>query len=88
MEEIDVLLIGLNNLAISLGVPGNIMGKVVQTVIGEVADAAEKYHKVFAIHSSDALLDRWNSRMQMVMSELDINILQNGFAGVAKKYQK
>ncbi len=87
-EGIDVLLIGPNDLAISLGVPGNIMGEVTQTAIGKVADAAEKYGKVFCIHGSDALLEKWDSRMQMVMSDLDINILASGFSGIAKKFKK
>lgn len=86
-EGIDVLLIGPNDLAISLGVPGDIMGEVTQEAIGKVADAAEKYGKVFCIHGSDALLAKWESRMQMVMNELDINILQSGFAAIAKKYK-
>jgi len=88
VEGIDVLLIGPNDLAISLGVPGDIMGGVNQTAIGKVADAAEKHHKVFAIHGNDALLEKWDSRIQMVMSALDINVLHNGFASIAKKYQK
>jgi len=85
---IDVLLIGPNDLAISLGVPGDIMGEVNQTAIGKVADAAEKHKKIFAIHGNDDLLEKWNSRIQMVMSALDIIVLQNGFASIAKKYQK
>jgi len=88
VEGIDVLLIGPNDLAISLGIPGDIMGEVNQTAIGKVADAAEKYHKVFAIHGKDALLEKWGPRMQMVMSTLDINILQNGFSSIANKYRK
>lgn len=87
VEGIDVLLIGPNDLANSLGVPGDIMGEVNQSAIGKVADAAEKYHKVFAIHGNDALLEKWNPRMQMVMNDLDINILQNGFSSIVKKYQ-
>lgn len=88
VKGIDVLLIGPNDLAISLGVPGDTMGDINQTAIGKVANAAEKHNKVFAIHGNDALLERWDSRMQMVMNDLDINILQNGFASIAKKYQK
>ena len=89
VEGIDVLLIGPTDLAISLGVPGDIMGEVSQTAIGKVADAAEKHHKIFSMHSSnDALLEKWDSRIQMVMNTFDINILQNGFASIAKKFKK
>jgi 2-keto-3-deoxy-L-rhamnonate aldolase RhmA len=88
VEGIDVLLIGPNDLAISLGVPGETMGDVTQNAIGKVADAAEKYGKVFAIHSGDAMLDKWESRMQMIMNTLDISILTEGFSRIAKKYKK
>jgi len=65
------------------------MGEVSQTAIGKVADAAEKHHKIFSMHSSnDALLEKWDSRIQMVMNTFDINILQNGFASIAKKFKK
>jgi 2-keto-3-deoxy-L-rhamnonate aldolase RhmA len=88
VEGIDVLLIGPNDLAISLGVPGDIIGELNQAAIGKVADAAEKYHKVFAIHGSDALLEKWDFRMKMVMSSLDISILQSGFSSIVKKYKR
>ena len=88
VEGIDVLLIGPNDLAISLGVPGETMGDVTQAAIGKVADAAEKHGKVFAIHAGDGMLEKWDSRMQMVMNTLDIDVLKNGFASIAKKYQK
>lgn len=87
-DGIDVLLIGPNDLAISLGVPGDIMGKKTQEAIGRTADAAEKYGKVFCIHGSDALLKKWESRMQMVMNDLDISILQQGFASIANTYKQ
>ena len=88
VEGIDVLLIGPNDLAISLGVPGDTMGELNQTAIGKVADAAEKHHKIFAIHGNDTLLEKWDSRMKMVMSSHDISILQNGFSSIVKKYKK
>ena len=89
VEGIDVLLIGPNDLAISMGVPGETMGEVVQEAIGKVHAAAEKHGKVFAIHSGDAMLDKWVPKgMQMVMNNLDINLLKSGFSAIAKKYKK
>jgi 2-keto-3-deoxy-L-rhamnonate aldolase RhmA len=88
VEGVDVLLIGPNDLAISLGVPGDIMSEINQAAISKVADAAEKYHKFFAIHGNDTLLSRWDSRLQIVMSDLDINIIKNGFSSIAKKYKR
>ncbi len=88
VEGVDVLLIGPNDLAISLGVPGDTMGELNQAAIAKVADAAQKHKKFFAIHGNDALLERWDSRLQMVMNDLDISILQNGFSSIVKKYQR
>ena len=88
VKGIDVLLIGPNDLAISLGVPGDVMGGAVQAAIEKVVIAAEKNGKVFAMHSGDALLDKWVPRgMKMIMNSLDISVLQSGFSSIAKKYK-
>lgn len=89
VEGIDVLLIGPNDLSISLGVPGEKMSDIVQEAIGKTEEAAKKYGKFFAMHSAGALMDKWESRgMQMVMSDMDIGVLKSGFAAIAKKYCK
>ncbi len=88
VKGIDVLLIGPNDLAISLGVPGDVMGGAVQAAIEKVVIAAEKNGKVFAMHSGDALLDKWVPRgMKMIMNSLDLSVLQSGFSSIAKKYK-
>jgi len=88
VEGIDVLLIGPNDLAISMGVPGETQGNVVQEAIGKVAAAAKKNGKVFAMHSGDALLERWVPEgMQLVMNTIDIGILKGGFANIVEKYK-
>ncbi len=87
VEGIDVLLLGPNDLSISLGVPGEVMGDTVQAAIAKVADAAEKNGKVFAMHAGAALLEKWIPRgMQMIMESLDINVLKSGFSTIATKY--
>lgn len=89
VEGIDVLLIGPNDLSNALGIPGDLMNEILQQAIGTVAEAAKKYGKVFAIHSGDALLDKWESRgMQMIMNNLEINLLSAGFSAIAQKYRK
>jgi len=87
IEGIDVLLIGPNDLSISLGMPGKIFDPLVQEAIGKVADSADRHNKIFSIHGSDALLELWEDRMQMVMTSIDINVLTQGFAALAKKYK-
>ncbi|GAB4112498.1 MAG: aldolase/citrate lyase family protein [Candidatus Caldatribacteriota bacterium] len=88
VEGIDVLLVGPNDLAISLGVPGDIMGEKNQAAIRKVVEAAEKYKKFFAIHGNDALLESWDSKLQIIMNSLDISVLQNGFASIAQRYRR
>jgi 2-keto-3-deoxy-L-rhamnonate aldolase RhmA len=82
-----VLLIGPNDLSISLGMPGKIFDPLVQEAIGKVADSADRHNKIFSIHGSDALLELWEDRMQMVMTSIDMNVLTQGFAALAKKYK-
>lgn len=88
VEGIDVLLIGPNDLAISLGVPGDLNGDRVHKAIAKVRDAAKRNGKVFSLHAGDTLLEKWaGSDMQMVMNNLDISVLASGFAAIAKKYK-
>jgi hypothetical protein len=59
-----------------------------QDAIGEVSEAAKKHRKFFAMHGDDTLLDRWEKNgMQMVMSDLDIDILKSGFSKIVEKYR-
>lgn len=88
VDGIDALLIGPNDLALSLGVPGDLMGDVLNDAIGKVAAAAKTHNKVFGLHAPDGLLDRWMSKgCNLVMSGLDAGILGGGFAQIAKKYK-
>ena len=88
INGIDVLLIGPNDLSISLGVPGETMSKPVSDAIEKVAEACKKYNKVFAMHSGSNLLDKWVPKgMRMIMNSLDVNVLQLGFKDIAEKYK-
>lgn len=87
VEGIDVLLIGPNDLSISLGMPGKMFDPLVQEAIGKVADSAERHNKIFSIHGSDELLELWKDRMQMVMTSIDIDVMTQGFSALAKKFK-
>jgi len=88
VEGIDVVLVGPNDLSISLGVPGDKMSEAVQVGIDKVAKAAQRHGKIFSMHSAGALMDKWEARgMQMVMSDMDIGVLKSGFQAIAKKYR-
>jgi 2-keto-3-deoxy-L-rhamnonate aldolase RhmA len=85
---IDALLIGPNDLAISLGCAGNLMGDALEKAIGKVAEAAKKHGKIFGLHAPDGLLERWIPRgCTLVMSNLDISILGAGMKAIAQKYK-
>ncbi len=88
VEGIDALLIGPNDLAISLGSAGDLMGDTLDKAIGKVAAAAQKHDKIFGMHAPDGLLERWVSRgLTLVMSSLDSNILSAGLRAICQKYK-
>jgi 2-keto-3-deoxy-L-rhamnonate aldolase RhmA len=85
---IDALLIGPNDLAISMGCVGDLLGDTVDKAIGKVAAAAKKHGKIFGMHGPDPLTERWLPRgLTLVMSNLDANILANGLKAIAQKYK-
>jgi 4-hydroxy-2-oxoheptanedioate aldolase len=85
---IDALLIGPNDLAISLGCAGDLMGDALDKAIGKVAAAAKKHGKIFGLHAPDGLLERWVPRgCTLIMSSLDISILSAGMKAVAQKFR-
>lgn len=86
VNGIDVLLVGPNDLAVSLGVPGELMGERTQRAIGEVARAAREHEKLFAIHGSDELLALWRDDTRMIMSSLDIGMIKSQFHAIAERH--
>jgi 4-hydroxy-2-oxoheptanedioate aldolase len=85
---IDALLIGPNDLAISLGCAGDLLGDVLDKAIGKVAAAAIKHGKIFGLHAPDALLERWIPRgCTLIMSSLDAGILAAGMKAISGKYK-
>lgn len=88
LDGIDALLIGPNDLAISLGVTGDLLGATVHEAIQRVADAARDNNKVFGLHAPDALLERWiPNGCNLIMSGLDIGIVSAGLKAIADKYK-
>jgi 2-keto-3-deoxy-L-rhamnonate aldolase RhmA len=85
---IDALLIGPNDLAISMGCAGDLLGDTVDKAIAKVAAAAKKHGKIFGMHGPDPLTDRWLPRgLTLVMSNLDTNILAAGLKAICQKYK-
>jgi 4-hydroxy-2-oxoheptanedioate aldolase len=85
---IDALLIGPNDLAISVGCPGDLLGDTLDISIAKVAEAAKKHGKIFGMHGPDGLTDRWLPRgLTLVMSSQDTNILAAGMKAISQKYK-
>ncbi len=85
---IDALLIGPNDLAISMGCAGDLLGDTVDKAIGKVAAAAKKHGKIFGMHGPDPLTERWLPKgLTLVMSNLDANILANGLKAISQKFK-
>ncbi len=88
VSGIDALLVGPNDLGISLGCAGDLMGDVLDHAIGRVAAAAERHGKIFGIHGPDALLDRWIPRgCTLIMSSLDAAILSTGMRAISNRFK-
>jgi 2-keto-3-deoxy-L-rhamnonate aldolase RhmA len=85
---IDVLLIGPNDLSISLGVPGDTMCSTMIDAIDHVADVCKRNGKAFGIHAGPKLLEKYADRLNFVMMQNDIDILSAGFANIASTLQR
>lgn len=81
---IDALLIGPNDLSVSLGIPGDIMNPVELEAIAKVAAACKKHNKVFGLHAGAELLARFAKDLTLVMSMVDTDLLTQGFGAVRK----
>ncbi len=84
-KGIDVLLIGPNDLSISMGVPGDTMNPIMIEAISKVADACERNGKAFAIHAGPKMLELFSPRLNMLMMQNDIDILRNGLKTISDK---
>jgi 2-keto-3-deoxy-L-rhamnonate aldolase RhmA len=86
---LDALLIGPNDLAISLGCAGDFMGEILHDAIGRVAAAAATHGKIFGMHAGDPLLERWIPKgLTLVMNNLDGNMLAAAMKAISRRYQE
>ena len=88
VDGIDALLIGPNDLSISLGCAGELTHPDVDRAIEKVARVAAENKKVFGMHAGDALLDKWIPYgLSLIMNRIDIDILASGIAAISEKYK-
>ena len=84
---IDALLIGPNDLAISLGHTGDLENPSVLAAIDNVAEAAGRHGKIFGMHGPDALMERYlPAGLRLIMSKLDISMLLGAMGEIAAKW--
>jgi 2-keto-3-deoxy-L-rhamnonate aldolase RhmA len=83
-EGIDVLLIGPNDLSLSLGIPGDMTNPLELEAIAKVAAACKKHGKFFGMHAGISLLKKFASELSVIMSSTDSDVLLQGFSEIQK----
>lgn len=78
-EGIDVLLIGPNDLSISLGIPGDLMNPIEIEAIAKVAAACKKHGKAFGLHAGAKMHEMFKDQETFMMLSTDLDLLNNGF---------
>lgn len=84
IEGIDAIIIGPNDLSISLGVPGKLDDPIELEAIAKVAAACKKAGKFFGLHSGEGLSNRFSSELNIVMQGLDCDFLKVSFERISK----
>lgn len=84
VDGIDCLLIGPNDLSISLGIPGDTMNQIELDAISRVADACEAHRKMFALHAGPKMCDIFKDRLSFNIQKFDVEFLADGFKSVVK----
>jgi 4-hydroxy-2-oxoheptanedioate aldolase len=86
---IDALLIGPNDLAVSLGCPGEMANPKLLKAIDAVAEASDRNGKIFGMHGPEDLMERYLSKgLRLIMSSLDINLLLGGMQKIAARWKQ
>ncbi|MDR1177399.1 MAG: hypothetical protein LBK64_01090, partial [Spirochaetaceae bacterium] len=82
VEGVDMLLIGPNDLSVSLGIPGDLMNPIELDAITKVAKAARENKKLFTIHSNAQLHNHFQDELRVVMQIGDTDMLKSGCEGI------
>lgn len=76
---IDALLVGPNDLSLSLGIPGDLFNKIELEAIAHVAYACKKNKKSFGLHAGAKLLEKFIDDLTLIMMQSDTDVLTTGF---------
>ena len=89
VNGIDALLVGPNDLSISLGCPGDFTCEEETKAIEKIAQAAAKNNKIFGMHAGVELLEKWIPYgMTLIMNNLEVNLLTTGMAEIKSNMEK
>ena len=84
LPGIDALLVGPNDLSLSLGLGGDMMNSTVLDAIAHTAACCKKHGKGFGIHGPMPLLQKFKDSLTIVMCGSDTDILGKGMAKLAE----
>ena len=77
---IDALLIGPNDLSLSLGIPGDLTNPIELEAIEHVIAACKKHKKAFGLHGPAKLVEKYINDITLVMFQSDTDVLLSGLA--------
>ena len=86
-EGVDALIVGPNDLSISLGVPGQLTSDIEVNAIRKVADACHKYGKAFGIHGPESLQEIFADDINLCIHTTDADMLRNAMKDVKARLQ-
>jgi 2-keto-3-deoxy-L-rhamnonate aldolase RhmA len=87
VEGIDVLLVGHNDLSVSLGIPGQITSDRIMNAIRTVIDACKKAGKIFGFGADLNYLSNFKDDLGMVMINNDVSIINNAFKNIVTDFE-
>jgi 2-dehydro-3-deoxy-L-rhamnonate aldolase len=87
-DGIDVLLIGPNDLSISLGIPGDLMNPIELEAIAKVAAACKKHGKAFGLHAGAKMHEVFKNDETFMMLSTDLDMLTAGFKDIKNTLEK
>lgn len=79
---LDAIIVGPNDLSLSLGIPGDIFNRIEIEAIEHVAATCKKYNLAFGLHGNVKLLEKFERDLNIVLIQSDIDIMYNGFKGI------
>lgn len=85
-DGLDALLIGPNDLSISLGIPGDLTNPIELDAIRSVMTACKRHRKLFGMHAGPSLLKMFYDDLDIVMMKTDVDFLTDGFRSIKNSF--